>query len=130
MPAPTRPTRDPCRGWRDGTGRITGQKLWCSGGAARNTVIAMLVRTDPEAAKHKGLTVLLVPNDTPGLDIRRLPTLARRATGTTEIFVDGAGGPGRQPARRGGPGLGDHHRPPGARTDRGVGATSAMRSRR
>jgi alkylation response protein AidB-like acyl-CoA dehydrogenase len=69
---------------------ITGQKLWCSGAAARNTVIAMLVRTDKAAAKHKGLSVLLVPNDTPGLDIRRLPTMARRATGTTEIFCDGA----------------------------------------
>lgn len=72
-------------GWR-----ITGQKLWCSGAAARNTVIAMLTRSDKAAAKHKGLTVLLVPNDTPGLDIRRLPTMARRATGTTEIFADGA----------------------------------------
>lgn len=72
-------------GWR-----ITGQKLWCSGAAARNTVIAMLTRSDKAAAKHKGLTVLLVPNDTPGLDVRRLPTMARRATGTTEIFVDGA----------------------------------------
>jgi alkylation response protein AidB-like acyl-CoA dehydrogenase len=69
---------------------VTGQKLWCSGAAADNTLIAMLVRTDKEAAKHKGLSVLLVPNNTPGLDIRRLPTLARRATGTTEIFADGA----------------------------------------
>ena len=69
---------------------ITGQKLWCSGAAADNAVIAMLVRTDKAAAKHKGLTVLLVPNKTPGLDIRRLPTMARRATGTTEIFADGA----------------------------------------
>jgi acyl-CoA dehydrogenase len=67
---------------------IKGQKLWCSGAAARDVVIAMLVRTDPNAAKHKGLSVLLVPNDTAGLDIRKLPTFARRATGTTEIFVD------------------------------------------
>jgi alkylation response protein AidB-like acyl-CoA dehydrogenase len=73
------------QGWK-----ITGQKLWCSGAAARNTVIAMLTRSDKAAAKHKGLTVLLVPNDTPGLDIRRLPTMARRATGTTEIFADAA----------------------------------------
>lgn len=69
---------------------INGQKLWCSGAAARDVTIAMLVRTDPEAAKHKGLSVLLVPNDTPGLDIRKLPTLSRRATGTTEIFIDDA----------------------------------------
>lgn len=69
---------------------IRGQKLWCSGAAAKNVVIAMLVRSDKEAKKHQGLSVLLVPNDTPGLDIRKLPTMARRATGTTEIFVDGA----------------------------------------
>jgi len=75
---------------RDGGWAINGQKLWCSGAAARNVVIAMLVRTDKEAKKHKGLSVLLVPNDTKGLDIRRLPTMARRATGTTEIFADDA----------------------------------------
>ena len=67
---------------------ITGQKLWCSGAAARNVIIAMLVRSDAEASKHQGLTVLLVPNDTPGIDIRKLPTMARRATGTTEISLD------------------------------------------
>jgi alkylation response protein AidB-like acyl-CoA dehydrogenase len=73
----------------DGDGYVLrGQKLWCSGAAAKNVVIAMLVRSDPAAKKHAGLSVLLVPNDSPGLDIRRLPTMARRATGTTEIFVD------------------------------------------
>jgi alkylation response protein AidB-like acyl-CoA dehydrogenase len=67
---------------------IKGQKLWCSGAAARNVIIAMLVRTDATSSKHKGLTVLLVPNDSPKIDIRKLPTMARRATGTTEIFLD------------------------------------------
>jgi alkylation response protein AidB-like acyl-CoA dehydrogenase len=69
---------------------IKGQKLWCSGAAARDVVIAMLVRTEPHAKKHEGLSILLVPNDTPGVEIRRLPTLSRRATGTTEIFLDEA----------------------------------------
>lgn len=69
---------------------IRGQKLWCSGAAAKNAIIAMLVRTDKEAQKHRGLSVLLVPNDSPGVDIRKLPTMARRATGTTEIFLDEA----------------------------------------
>jgi alkylation response protein AidB-like acyl-CoA dehydrogenase len=67
---------------------IKGQKLWCSGASSKNTVITMLVRTDPHSAKHKGLSILLVPNETPGMTINRLPTLARRATGTTEIFLD------------------------------------------
>lgn len=73
----------------DGEGwRLRGQKLWCSGAAAKNAVIAMLVRSDTSSAKHAGLSVFLVPNDASGMDVRRLPTLSRRATGTTEIFVD------------------------------------------
>lgn len=66
---------------------VSGSKLWCSGAAADETIIAMLVRTDA-TNKHDGLSVLLIPNDTPGLDIRKLPTLSRHATGTTEIFLD------------------------------------------
>lgn len=74
---------------RDASGDwiVNGSKLWCSGAAADDTVIAMLVRTDNED-KHGGLSVLLIPNDTPGLDIRKLPTLSRHATGTTEIFLE------------------------------------------
>jgi alkylation response protein AidB-like acyl-CoA dehydrogenase len=67
---------------------LRGQKLWCSGAAAKNVVIAMLVRSDANTKKHNGLSVFLVPNDAPNLDVRKLPTMARRATGTTEIFVD------------------------------------------
>ena len=77
------------RATTDGDGwRLRGQKLWCSGAAAKNVVIAMLVRSSQEVKKQAGLSLFLVPNDSPGLDIRRLPTMARRATGTTEIFVD------------------------------------------
>lgn len=72
---------------------VTGQKLWCSGAAARDVVIAMLVRTNPDD-KHGGLSVLLIPNDTPGLVINKLPTLSRHATGTTEIFLDEVRVPG------------------------------------
>ena len=67
---------------------IKGQKLWCSGAAAHNVIIAMLVRTEATSSKQRGLSVLLVPNDTPKISIRKLPTMARRATGTTEIFLD------------------------------------------
>jgi len=74
----------------DGQWVLRGQKLWCSGAAADNVVIAMLVRTSESSVKHQGLSVLLIPNTTHGVTIRRLPTLARRATGTTEIFLDEA----------------------------------------
>ena len=67
---------------------INGQKLWTSGASADNVTMAMLVRTDPKAEKHAGLSVFLVPNDAQGLDIRKLPTFVRRATGSHEIFID------------------------------------------
>ena len=69
---------------------ITGLKQWCSGSGATGAVMAMLVRTDPGSERRNGLSLLLVPNDTPNLELRKLDTLARRATGTNQIFLDGA----------------------------------------
>ena len=69
---------------------ITGLKQWCSGSSARNCIICMLVRTDPNAPKRDGLSILIVPNDTPNMELRKLKTLARRGTGTNQIFLDGA----------------------------------------
>ena len=66
---------------------LNGQKTFASAAHARDNIICMAVRTDPNAPKHKGISLLLVPNDTPGLELRLLPTVARRATGTNEIFL-------------------------------------------
>ena len=85
-------TRTRARRDSNGDWIVSGQKLWCSGAAARDTVIAMLVRTDPD--KHGGISILLIPNDTPGMVINKLPTLSRHATGTTEIFLDEVRVPG------------------------------------
>ncbi|MGH8883001.1 MAG: acyl-CoA dehydrogenase family protein, partial [Stackebrandtia sp.] len=49
---------------------VDGQKVWTSG-AHDSDVILTFVRTDPDAAKHKGISVLLIPTDTPG--VRRRP---------------------------------------------------------
>lgn len=72
---------------------VNGAKMFCSGAQAKDTVIAMLVRTDMNN-KHGGLSMLLIPNTTPGLVINKLPTLSRHATGTTEIFLDNVIVPG------------------------------------
>jgi alkylation response protein AidB-like acyl-CoA dehydrogenase len=48
---------------------VNGQKVWTSIGL-HATHCMLLVRTDPNAAKHAGISALLVPMDTPGL-IRR-----------------------------------------------------------
>lgn len=66
---------------------LNGQKAWCTGASLPGALIAMYVRTDPDAAKHHGISLLLVPNDAVGLEIRRTPTLARHLLGTNEIFL-------------------------------------------
>jgi alkylation response protein AidB-like acyl-CoA dehydrogenase len=66
---------------------LNGQKAWCTGASLPGALIAMYVRTDPGAAKHHGISLVLVPNDASGLEIRRTPTLARHLLGTNEVFL-------------------------------------------
>lgn len=67
---------------------LNGNKVFTSGAHLPNTVITVLARTGPD--KHKGLSLILVPNTTPGVDIRKLNTIVRRSLGTTEIFLTDA----------------------------------------
>src|ERR1700754_127949 len=48
---------------------VNGQKVWTSG-AHDADVILTFVRTDPTAPRHKGISALLIPTDTPGLVCR------------------------------------------------------------
>jgi alkylation response protein AidB-like acyl-CoA dehydrogenase len=48
---------------------VTGQKVWTSG-AHDADVLLTFVRTDPNAAKHKGISVLMIPTNLPGV-VRR-----------------------------------------------------------
>lgn len=50
---------------------INGTKIWNSG-AQRATHEWLCVRTDPSAARHRGISVIIVPIDSPGVDIRPL----------------------------------------------------------
>lgn len=67
---------------------VNGQKMWCTGAGLPDTTILMYVRTDPEAPKHRGLSALLVDPAAPGVELRRIPTLARHILGTYEVFLD------------------------------------------
>ncbi|MET0821315.1 MAG: acyl-CoA dehydrogenase family protein [Aeromicrobium sp.] len=66
---------------------VNGQKMWCTGAGLPDTKIMMYVRTSKGDKKHDGITLLLVDADTPGLELRQAPTLARHILGTYEIFL-------------------------------------------
>jgi alkylation response protein AidB-like acyl-CoA dehydrogenase len=67
---------------------IDGRKIWASTAGAKNNVINLYVKTDPAAHYRAGLSLFLVDNDTPGLTLRKLDMLGRRATGTYELTFD------------------------------------------
>jgi alkylation response protein AidB-like acyl-CoA dehydrogenase len=56
---------------------VNGQKVWTSG-AHDADVLLTFVRTDPEAPKHRGISVLLIPTDTPGVTRRPFGSIAAR----------------------------------------------------
>ena len=64
----------------DGGWRITGQKVWTSF-AHRAKWCMLVARSDPEAAKHKGLTYFLMDMDQPQVQVRPL----RQITGAAEF---------------------------------------------
>ena len=68
----------------DGKWIINGQKIWTST-AQYAQMMFCLVRTEPEASKHAGISYLLVPMDTHGLEIRPLVDMTLQA-GFNEVF--------------------------------------------
>ncbi len=67
---------------------LNGQKTWCSRAAFADWIFC-LVRTDPQSERHKGLSFILVPLDTPGVRVRPIPQLDGE-TGFAEVFFDDA----------------------------------------
>jgi alkylation response protein AidB-like acyl-CoA dehydrogenase len=70
----------------DGGWVLNGQKLWNTAAGSRGNVLQVLARTDTSASPRKGMSMFLVPNDTAGVECRKLDMLGRRATGTYEVF--------------------------------------------
>lgn len=54
---------------------INGQKIWTST-ADRADMCFLLVRTEPDAPKHKGISYVLVPMDTAGIEVQPLRTMS------------------------------------------------------
>lgn len=67
---------------------LNGQKTWCSRAAFADWIFC-LVRTDAKSERHKGLSFILVPLDTPGVRVRPIPQLDGE-TGFAEVFFDDA----------------------------------------
>ena len=68
----------------EGNWVINGQKIWTST-AQYSQMMFCLVRTEPEATKHAGISYLLIPMDTPGIEIRPLVDMTLNA-GFNEVF--------------------------------------------
>jgi alkylation response protein AidB-like acyl-CoA dehydrogenase len=75
-----------CAEPRGGAYRVNGRKLWSSYATYADMGIA-LVRTDPAARPHQGISMLAIPMDAAGVDVRPL----RQMTGDcefNEVFLD------------------------------------------
>jgi alkylation response protein AidB-like acyl-CoA dehydrogenase len=74
---------------RDGDRYIVrGQKTFCEAAALPGTVVQLYVRTDTQAKKQRGISMLLLDPTAPGVTLSRLPTLGRNITGVYEIFLE------------------------------------------
>lgn len=67
---------------------VTGQKIWTTFGAYADWLY-VLCRTNPDAPRHQGISMLLVPRHQPGVDIRPIRNIAGGLE-FCEVFLDGA----------------------------------------
>lgn len=65
---------------------VSGQKTWCSFGHI-GEFGELLVRTDPDVPKHRGITWLILPMDAAGIEVRPIETLLGSSE-FCEVFFD------------------------------------------
>jgi len=65
---------------------VDGSKIWTSY-ANHASFCFLLVRSDPESRRHKGISVLLCPMDLPGIEVREIPSVVGERY-FHEVFFD------------------------------------------
>jgi len=66
---------------------INGQKIWTSHTPSAEWLF-LLVRTDPNAPKQRGITILLIPIDSPGVEVRTIPDIVGEGAFAEIFFTD------------------------------------------
>ena len=66
---------------------INGQKIWTSGAKTAHMMFC-LVRTEPDAPKHQGISYLLIKMGTPGMDVRPLKQMTGDSLFNEVFFTD------------------------------------------
>ncbi|MCR5881026.1 acyl-CoA dehydrogenase family protein [Phenylobacterium sp. J367] len=66
---------------------ISGSKIWTSTAHAAQMMFC-LVRTEPNAPRHEGISYVLIPMDTPGIEVRPLKTMTGQAEFNEVFFTD------------------------------------------
>lgn len=67
---------------------VSGQKIWSTRAHVAD-YCELLVRTDPAASKHEGITWLILRMDQPGIEVRPMRTIDGESH-FCELFLDGA----------------------------------------
>jgi alkylation response protein AidB-like acyl-CoA dehydrogenase len=68
---------------------ISGHKVWTSYSDSADWCL-VLARTDPDVAKHRGISAFIVPMDQPGIEQRPLPMINGITKEFGEVLFDGA----------------------------------------